>query len=178
MRLVFYPVSYHSIGSVLAMYLACGQVCDFNSQKDKTCWSEIFRVPSISNPLPNKYAYAVSARIPIKKKASDEVKYKLLYPDGEGELHTSRLVCKYMYHKITMINDRLKFSTTQIGGSPPVVVLHVQGWAKEWALGCVKPASWLPPAAGGEFTQPRAHSFAHLCTRRSTPSLTTCLPSS
>ena len=39
----------------------------------------------------------------------------------------------------------------------------LQGWAKEWALGCVNPASWLPPAAGGEFTQPRAHSFAHLC---------------
>ena len=41
---------------------------------------------------------------------------------------------------------------------------HVQGWAKEWALGCVNPAFWLPPAAGGEFTQPRAHSFVHLCT--------------
>ena len=39
----------------------------------------------------------------------------------------------------------------------------IQGWAKEWALGCVNPASWLPPAAGGEFTQPRTHSFAHLC---------------
>ena len=23
----------------------------------------------------------------------------------------------------------------------------VQGWTKEWALGCVNPASWLPPAA-------------------------------
>ena len=42
--------------------------------------------------------------------------------------------------------------------------VQVQGWAKEWALGCVNPASWLPLAAGGEFTQPRAHSFAHLCT--------------
>ena len=41
---------------------------------------------------------------------------------------------------------------------------NVQGWAKEWALGCVNPASWLPPTAGGEFTQPRAHSFAHLGT--------------
>ena len=38
----------------------------------------------------------------------------------------------------------------------------LQGWEKKWALGCVNPASWLPPAAGGEFTQPRAHSFAHL----------------
>ena len=33
----------------------------------------------------------------------------------------------------------------------------VQGWAKEWTLGCVNPTSWLPLAAGGEFTQPRAH---------------------
>ena len=40
----------------------------------------------------------------------------------------------------------------------------LQGWAKEWTLGCVNPTSWLPPTAGGEFTQPRAHSFAHLCT--------------
>ena len=35
----------------------------------------------------------------------------------------------------------------------------IQGWAKEWALGCVNPASWLPPAAGGEVTQPRAPFF-------------------
>ena len=40
----------------------------------------------------------------------------------------------------------------------------VQGWAKEWALGCVNPASRLPLAAGGEFTQPRARSFAQPCT--------------
>ena len=40
---------------------------------------------------------------------------------------------------------------------------NVQGWEKDRALGCVNLASWLPPAAGGEFTQPRAHSFAHLC---------------
>ena len=25
----------------------------------------------------------------------------------------------------------------------------IQGWAKEWTLGCVNPASWLPLAAGG-----------------------------
>ena len=30
-----------------------------------------------------------------------------------------------------------------------------QGWAKEWTLGCVNPASWLPLAVGGEFTQLR-----------------------
>ena len=37
---------------------------------------------------------------------------------------------------------------------------HLQGWANEWALCCVNPASGLPLAAGGEFTQPRARSFA------------------
>ena len=41
----------------------------------------------------------------------------------------------------------------------------VQGWAKEWPLGCENPASLLPLAAGGEFTQPRDYSFAHPCTR-------------
>ena len=39
----------------------------------------------------------------------------------------------------------------------------VQGWAKEWSLGCVIPASWLPLAAGGEFTQPTAHLLADPC---------------
>ena len=29
----------------------------------------------------------------------------------------------------------------------------IQGLAKEWAIGCVNFASWLPLAAGGEFTQ-------------------------
>ena len=32
----------------------------------------------------------------------------------------------------------------------------IQGSAKRWALGCVNSAFWLPLAAGGEFTQPRA----------------------
>ena len=40
----------------------------------------------------------------------------------------------------------------------------LQGSAKEWSLGCANPASWLPLAAEGEFTQPRDHSFAQLCT--------------
>ena len=35
--------------------------------------------------------------------------------------------------------------------------------AIRWALGCVNPASWLPLAAGREFTQPRDHLMAHLC---------------
>ena len=44
------------------------------------------------------------------------------------------------------------------------IQFNIQGWAKEWALGCVNPATWLSLAAGGEFTQPRAHSFAQPCT--------------
>ena len=43
-------------------------------------------------------------------------------------------------------------------------VVKVQGWAKEWSLGCVNPASWLPVAVGHKFTQPRDHSFAQPCT--------------
>ena len=38
--------------------------------------------------------------------------------------------------------------------------LCVQGWAKEWSLGCVNLASWLPLVLGHEFTQPRYRSFA------------------
>ena len=48
-----------------------------------------------------------------------------------------------------------------------VFAAHVQGSAKKWALGCVNPASWFPPVAGREFTQPRAHLalwvMAQLC---------------
>ena len=40
---------------------------------------------------------------------------------------------------------------------------YVQGWAKEWFLGCVNPASWLPLVAGRKFTQPGAHLIAQLC---------------
>ena len=47
-------------------------------------------------------------------------------------------------------------------------VLKIQGWAKEWALGCVN----SPPAPRGSqeagFTQPRAHSFAHPCKQEPT----------
>ena len=39
----------------------------------------------------------------------------------------------------------------------------LQGSAKRWTLGCVNPASWLSLAAGDEFTQPTAHSFAQPC---------------
>ena len=34
---------------------------------------------------------------------------------------------------------------------------------EEWSLGCVNPASWLPLAAGDEFTQPRARLFGDPC---------------
>ena len=39
----------------------------------------------------------------------------------------------------------------------------IQGSAKSWSISCVNPASWLPLAAGGEFTQPRAHLLADPC---------------
>ena len=42
-------------------------------------------------------------------------------------------------------------------------VIEVEGSAKRRALGCAKPASWLPLAVGRELTQPRAHLLAHLC---------------
>ena len=40
---------------------------------------------------------------------------------------------------------------------------YVQGWAKEWSLGCVnsRPAARGSQEAG--FTQPRDHSFAQHC---------------
>ena len=40
----------------------------------------------------------------------------------------------------------------------------MQGSANECFLGCVIPASWLPPATGARFTQPRDHSLADPCT--------------
>ena len=39
----------------------------------------------------------------------------------------------------------------------------MQGSAKEWFLGFVIPASWLPLTAGARFTQPRQHSLANPC---------------
>ena len=41
---------------------------------------------------------------------------------------------------------------------------YLPGWAKEWFLGCVIPASWLLLAAEARFTQPRAHLLADPCT--------------
>ena len=38
------------------------------------------------------------------------------------------------------------------------------GSAKRWTQGCVNPASWLPLATGGMFTQPRAHLLPDPCT--------------
>ena len=40
---------------------------------------------------------------------------------------------------------------------------RVQGWAKEWSLGCVIPASWTPLAAGARFMQSRDHFVADPC---------------
>ena len=47
---------------------------------------------------------------------------------------------------------------------PHFVNIKLQGSAKEWSLGCVIPASWLPLAAGARFMQPRVHSLADPCT--------------
>ena len=44
------------------------------------------------------------------------------------------------------------------------ILWELQGSAKEWSLGCVIPASWLPLAAGARFTQPRDHCLADPCT--------------
>ena len=45
-----------------------------------------------------------------------------------------------------------------------IPMVHIQRWAKEWALGCVN----LRPAVRGSqeegFTQPRANYFAQPCT--------------
>ena len=47
-----------------------------------------------------------------------------------------------------------------------IAKVRIQGWAKEWSLGCVN----LQPAARGSqeagFTQPRDHSFAQPCTEQ------------
>ena len=44
------------------------------------------------------------------------------------------------------------------------IAFYIQGWAKEWSLGCVnsRPAARESLEAG--FTQPRAHLIAHMCT--------------
>ena len=45
--------------------------------------------------------------------------------------------------------------------------MDLQGSANKWTLGCVNPASWLPLALGSEFTKPRDHLLADLCTATS-----------
>ena len=45
-----------------------------------------------------------------------------------------------------------------------ILTNKVQGWAKEWSLGCVIPASWPPLAAGARFTVFRDHSLDYPCT--------------
>ena len=46
--------------------------------------------------------------------------------------------------------------------------MNVQGWAKEWALGCVNtpPAAKQRESQEAGFTQPRVHSLAHPCTQK------------
>ena len=54
-------------------------------------------------------------------------------------------------------------------------VRNIKNWAKQWSLGWVNPASWLPLAAGGEYTQPRDHSFAQPCICLAQSQLNVCL---
>ena len=54
-------------------------------------------------------------------------------------------------------------SCTTTKKTAKLVLLILQGWAKEWSLGCVKSR---PVARGSQeegFTQPRDHSFAKPC---------------
>ena len=41
---------------------------------------------------------------------------------------------------------------------------YLQGWAKEWALGCVNSPPLARESQEAGVTQPRAHSFAQPCT--------------
>ena len=61
--------------------------------------------------------------------------------------------------KLSLINCKI-FNGSTVPDGP---LLYVQGSAKRWALGCVNPDSWLPLAAGGEFTQPRANLLTEPC---------------
>ena len=46
----------------------------------------------------------------------------------------------------------------------PYLLLHVQGWAKEWSLGCVNSRPAARGSREARFTQPRDHSSAQPCT--------------
>ena len=86
------------------------------------------------------------------------------FPTGEN-LTASRVIWHSNY---TYVN---KIPFTHVGqfpfpkGFPPDKQVHVQGWAKDWSLGCVNSP---PPKVRGSqeagFTQSRDHSLAQPCT--------------
>ena len=63
--------------------------------------------------------------------------------------------------KSVILHSNSTTAPTRMFSNRRIVGLHT--WTKNWTLGCVNPASTLPLAAGGEFTQPRDHSFAQPC---------------
>ena len=56
------------------------------------------------------------------------------------------------------------------------IALYTQRLAIRWVISCVNPASWLPLATKREFTQPRAHLLAQLCTRFNVKAMTNIGP--
>ena len=80
--------------------------------------------------------------------------------EAEGAITTSRLYSIAQERT----GNRTRYVCMSFAVLPQEFSSHVQGWAKEWSLGCVN----LRPTARGSpeegFTQPRAHLIAHLCT--------------
>ena len=94
-----------------------------------------------------------------------------LIPRREVDLETGHSLCEDWTTEIIYLSAKTNKTPgpamyknvhfTQVGLGKILLKCHLQRWAIGWALGCVNPASsWLPLAAGREFTQPRAHSFA------------------
>ena len=75
--------------------------------------------------------------------------------DGDREIEWDDGWCAGKFHG----RQEMSKSFTTLVRMP---LFSLQGWAKEWTLGCVNPGS-LWPRGGGEFTQPRDHSFAQSC---------------
>ena len=71
--------------------------------------------------------------------------------------------CTAVTIKTCEIGYRDSWRSLEIRGQFKACLWCIQGCAKEWTLGCMNPASWLPLAAGCKFTQPRDHSFAQPC---------------
>ena len=75
----------------------------------------------------------------------------------------SKIECRvsHVFLSITLHEEReMQHATGTNTNTIQNCVLHLQGSAKEWSLGCVPPL-----AAGARFTQPRDHSLADPCIR-------------